>query len=165
MKPNILQIIKGTPYWVWVLLAYLLLVGIENLKDRKVSLFRLAIMPSVFIIWSLFSLYSKTTFSLVVYPFSWIAGTSLGFLFIKKLNIRVDRSSKLVSVPGSIVPILLSCSFFLIKYSLGVTYALNPLFRFNMLMTGLDAGLSGIFSGFSFGRFLKIFHEYRKVLS
>lgn len=160
-----LQIIKGTPYWVWLLLVYLIFVGIEALKDRKVTLFRLAIMPMIFIIWSLLSLYNKTIFALVVYPVNWVAGAILGFLFMQKLNIKVDKTSRLISVPGSMVPIILSCSFFLVKYFLGVAYALNPILKINIVVTGFDAGLSGIFSGFSFGRFLKILHEYRNALS
>lgn len=163
--PNVLQIIKGTPYWAWLLLIYLIFVGIEALKDRKVTLFRLAIMPMIFIIWSVFSLYSKTYFALIVYPVAWVVGISLGFLFMQKLNVKVDKASGFIALPGSKVPIILSCSFFLMKYSLGVAYALNPLFKISSVVTGFDAGLSGIFSGFSLSRFLKILHEYRNALS
>lgn len=164
MTITIGEIIKGTPYWAWLFLAYFIYVGIQALKERVVSIFRLSLMPILFILWSIFSLYSKTTFSLILYPFIWIIGMIFGRIFMDKFAITIDKHSKLIRLPGSIIPLILSSSFFFIKYCLGVSYALYPEFSANLLVTGFDAIASGLFSGFSFGRFSQIAERYYKEI-
>lgn len=158
----LLQIITGTPYWVWLLLLYLIFVGIDALKDSVLSLSRLAIMPLIFLLWSLFSLLGKAWIVLGVYPVAWAVGSGLGYLFMHKLAIKVDRTTRLIFIPGTAVTLLLSLGFFLLKYILGATYALHPLMKENLYVVSFDAALSGLFAGFSFGRFLKIVQEYRR---
>ncbi len=53
----VLQIVANTPIWVWVLLAYLLFIGIRALRPSTAPLWRIAILPMVFFVWGLASLY------------------------------------------------------------------------------------------------------------
>jgi hypothetical protein len=39
------QIVTNTPVWVWVLLAYLLFIGVRALRPATTPLWRIAIMP------------------------------------------------------------------------------------------------------------------------
>ena len=43
----IIHTIIGTPWWVWIILVYLLFVGIKALKPRIVYLPKLFIIPAV----------------------------------------------------------------------------------------------------------------------
>jgi hypothetical protein len=46
-------IVRGTPLWVWLLLAYLLSRGLKALKGGTTPLSKLAIVPVVFAVWGL----------------------------------------------------------------------------------------------------------------
>lgn len=164
MCSMLFAIVSNTPYWVWILLVYLIITGMEALHTRTVSLYRLAIMPTIFIIWSIVSLYSKTVYGLVMYPLAWAFGVYIGMWATKRLVIKAAPEPDHIIMPGSVYPLLLSCGFFLAKYMLGVTYALCPLAKTSILVTGLDAIVSGLFSGFSFGRFYSIVHKYYKIM-
>ena len=162
--PNLLQIISGTPFWVWIVFAYILFVGINALRKRIVPVYRFAIMPIIFVVWSIVSLYDKTTFSLIMWSLFYGIGITLGYYMMRRLNISINKETYLVHIPGSVIPLIISCSFFLVKYCLGVSYALNPILKFNVIIAGFDGVLSGIFSGISTGRFLKILHKYYTTL-
>ena len=59
----VLQIVVNTPPWVWVLLAFLLFLGIRALQPSTAPLWRIAILPTVFCVWGvsgLFSLHKPT---------------------------------------------------------------------------------------------------------
>ena len=161
--PSLLKILLGTPYWVWVLFIYLIFVGVHALNNRTVSLFRLGIMPIVFIAWSLSSLYSKTALPLTVWILFCCMGIFVGYYMMSRLNISIDKNTKLINLPGSFISLILSCVFFLIKYCLGVSYALDPDLQANVVIIGLGAALSGAISGISLGRFFNILHKYRAV--
>ena len=49
----LLQIIKGTPLWVWALLAALLWLGFRQTRTRVVGSRRAALLPGIFVILSL----------------------------------------------------------------------------------------------------------------
>jgi len=159
---SVMHIIKGTPYWVWLVLVYLLVIGMESLKKRKVYLWRLAILPIVFIAWSLYSLKGRMIFALVLCSCAWFIGILFGRRFVKNLGIKIDPRTREIVIPGSVVPLLISLGFFMIKYGFGVSYALNPALKASIIFVGCDAVASGIFSGFSFGRFLQILRKYRE---
>lgn len=60
------------------------------------------------------------------------------------------------------MPLLLALSFFVIKYTLGFTYAVYPSMRSNLLLLSFDLITSGIISGISLGRFLNVAYKYKK---
>ena len=159
--PSPLQIITGTPYWVWVLFAYLLLIGVRALKKRRAPLYRFGIMPAIFILWSLSSLFSKPTSLTVIWAALVLMGSLTSYHLASRLRITADKTSGLIEIPGSIIPLVLSCSFFSIKYILGVSFALDPLLKTNLLISGFDAAVSGLISGISVGRFFRILSRYR----
>lgn len=44
-----LDLLKGTPIWVWILFAYLIFIGVKSLKTRSVFIPKLFIVPLVLI--------------------------------------------------------------------------------------------------------------------
>jgi Family of unknown function (DUF6622) len=134
--------------------VYLVIVGFQASRQRWVSLYRLPIMPLIFIIWSLYSKQALHLDALAIWFCFCIIATASGFYMTKKLSINVDSTNKLVQLPGSWFPLLLSMIFFAIKYGLGVTYALDPFARESFYLLGFDLSISGIVSGLSLGRLL-----------
>ena len=54
----LLQILKGTPTWVFVLFAGLLVLGILQSRPRRLNIGQIALLPAAFIAFSLFGVIS-----------------------------------------------------------------------------------------------------------
>jgi uncharacterized protein DUF6622 len=152
----ILDIISSTPIWVWVILGYLLVVGSMATRPMTVSLLKLGIMPSIFIWWSFYSLYLKCTVCwplfilwVVVFTISMLIGQQI----TRSTNFTFDTNTRLFHIPGSWFPLLLSCSFFAVKYAMGATYALMPEMRTNLALMSFDVAVSALIAGLAWGRF------------
>jgi len=48
---EILLIVRHTPVWVFAVLAVLVFFGVQALQQRTVPVWRLVIIPAVFIVW------------------------------------------------------------------------------------------------------------------
>lgn len=161
---NLIDIIFDTPWWVWVLFVYLLIVGIKATKTQVIPLWRVALMPSVFLLWSLYSLLYRCAacpLFIAVWILGLIPGLAAGSIFSSRIDHWVD-SQKLVHLQGTIVPLALSMIFFLLKYALGVMYALNPALSANVVMVKIDTLTSSLITGLFVGQFLDIVQKYRK---
>lgn len=165
---NFFDLISGTPVWVWVIFVYLIIVGVNSFRSRTVSLGKLAIMPTLFMLWSLYSLYVKCAscyYFLIIWTACAVFGVIVGGRIIQRLRVSIDKHTKLIHMPGSCIPLMLAISFFVLKYTLGVMYALDPLMRHNMLLLGFDTVISGLIAGISLGRFVAIYKTYKQVVS
>jgi hypothetical protein len=160
---NIIDIIKGTPFWVWIILGYLVFQGIRATKPSVLSAWQLTIMPLLFIIWSLYSLCSKCAefnFFLGFWFIAFCVGIFIGYKIMQKVSFKIDAKTKLIHLPGSIIPLCLSMVFFLTKYGLGVTYSLNPIMRGDLYLMSFDLLISGLVAGLSAGRMFIILKSY-----
>ena len=159
---NIIDIVLGTPYQVWIMLSYLLWVGIQAIKPSTVPLWRMSIIPLIFLAWSLSSIYSRCIACTQLIGF-WIASITIGALLgrylMSRLDSRIDAAG-IIHLPGSSSTLILSMIFFLVKYGLGVTYALNPMMRSDLMVQAFDVMVSGLISGIFIGRFGYIVYRY-----
>ncbi len=168
MIMNIVSILQETPIWVWVLLSYLFITGIQASRPSNVSIWRLSIMPTIFMVWSLYGLYKKCFWCLqpfVVWCGSLVGGLLIGYYLSRKHGIRVDGDTALIHMPGSFVPLILALMFFAVKYTLGVHCALNPLMKESTLLLTIDTLMTGLISGISAGRFAYIVRVYRSSMA
>lgn len=88
-----------------------------------------------------------------------IFGVLIGYQIALRLKFEID-SKKLIHASGTIIPLSLSMLFFVLKYTLGATYALYPIMRENMLLISVDLVLSGLISGIFLGRFICVLRKY-----
>ncbi len=128
---NLITIFQGTPYWVWGVFTYLLIIGIRATKPHTAYLARLGIVPAIFILWSIFSINSKYGLSLQTVGICclfWLLSlvTVIMLYTIYKPALSIDKKSLIVTMQGSYLPLTLSLVFFSVKYILGATYAINP---------------------------------------
>ena len=164
---NFLDIILGTPWWVWILFGYLLIVGIKATKPNILPLWRIAVMPLIFVIWSIYSIYYKCIYCPKFFGIWFVAlifGILIGHLISMRLKSNID-SEKLIHMPGSLIPLLLSMMFFVLKYGLGVTYSLYPVMKGDLILLNFDLLLSGLISGIFCGRFSCVLYKYIKVIN
>lgn len=160
---NIVDILTGTPVWVWVVLFFILHTGMDAVKPSTVSIWQLSVMPLIFIAWSIYSIYYRCA-GCPQYWLMWIIpgmiGVVVGYKIAQTVSFRV-LSNNFLHLEGSIQPLLLSLGFFAIKYSLGVIYAVNPALYKEFALMNMDVIASGLIAGISLGRFTYFYHQVK----
>lgn len=162
----VLQILVNTPPWVWVLLAFLLFLGIKALRPSTAPLWRIAILPAIFCIWGLyglFKLHSPTPERIVPWLAAIAVGVAIG-MFVSTLRpIRADKVRHLVRVSGGPLTLLLILGIFASKYVFGILHGMAPA-RFAETRYWLtELLLSGTLTGMLVGRFVGLWRQYRAV--
>lgn len=160
---SVMRILNGFPWWVWALLAYIVLRGLKAAKERVVSVNTLFYLPILFIAFSLYSLHSR--YALSPFPYLiWAASVAL-FSFgtvklLTSLQIAVDKKKMLLHLPGTWSTLLLMLTVFLVKTSLGVLSAVHPEWKDSFAYQAVDLAFSGLVSGYSLGRALAFWGKF-----
>lgn len=152
---------RGTPWWVWPLLAWLIYRGIKALHPRVTSLRTLFIAPFVFLFLALQSLTTNT----ILYPyFLWfgilIIGSFLGWWIAHNYRVSADKKQRLLKLPGSPVTLIITLLFFSMKYYVGYTTATNPELAQSLIFVSFKYLVSGTSCGILLGRSLTYFYHY-----
>ena len=146
--PPAANILAGTPWWAYAILALLIYTGLQATKPRSVSVQRLLVVPLVFSAWGIVSLLLMPVFS----PgpaITWFATAGLGAVWAVKSwgrsRIKLDRASGRVDLPASWVPLMRNLAIFAAKYAVAVRAAINLEARgylapWDMAISGLSAG-------------------------
>ncbi len=156
----ILEILLGTPAWVYLLFALLLWLGVSQMRTRAVTLRRIWRTPLVFIIWGLFGLVMRNTGTLAsLLP--WLIAAAVGVLAgsARRNTLVIDHARGLVIRPGSILPLLRNLGVFVAHYALNVAAAFDP--GQHGIMQA-DMAVSGLFAGWFVGWLLRFFQHYRE---
>lgn len=136
-----IEILRGTPVWVFVVLAWLLWNGMAQLRDREIAIRRLWIMPVVFIVLGLVGLMRSDA------ALMWLlAGLiAMPFGFYVNARQRIDRARGRVWQAASIIPLLRNLLLFGAHYALQVAAAIQPaqharIMNWDVFVSGLGAG-------------------------
>ena len=165
--PNLLIILRNSPWWVYVLLALLIWLGLQSLRPRTVPVWRLTIVPVVFIGWGIASIFvqSKTPVLLIA---DWLVASTIGvivaWISTRRIDVRIDRAHRSVTLPGSVRPLIRNILIFLVKYAIGVAMALLP--RRREELTIVNIGISGAMAGYFLGwlgRFMLVYRREPEV--
>jgi hypothetical protein len=115
----ILRIVQKTPFWVLALLAIPVVLGIHALKARTISVWRLLIVPAVFILVGVISVLLKAT-AFPILVLDWLItgaiGAAIAWLTAGLDGVVIDRLGRTVRMPGSPVPLVRNLSIFIAKY-------------------------------------------------
>jgi hypothetical protein len=154
-------IITHTPLWAWAILAYLIWQGLQATKPRSTSIWRLMIVPAVFIVMGLSRIALRPgdgTWPLL----AWLAGAvvflPLGLLRRQTL-LAVDRANMRVTRPGSKTPLIRNLVVFLLQYAVAVTSALDP--HSGAALVG--RAISGASAGYFVGWIVGLLRQYRSA--
>lgn len=143
------------PMWPFVLLVFLLLLGLSFSRDRLVSRRAVAIVPIVMVLMSLGSL--RSAFGLVpLTAGAWLAGLTAATLATVAgkwpRGVTWDEGSGRLRVPGSWVPLVLFVAIFATRFVVGTVQGMHlPLGTDPQFAAGM-ALLYGTFSGVFLGR-------------
>ncbi len=134
-EPRMLvTIVQRTPFWVWVVLAALIALGISQCFPRSASLRRVLSMPIAmtgFSGWGVYSAFGGAN-DVVEILAIWLA-TGLVFPVLSlwlyptaPAGARYHATSQRFHLPGSGWSLLLIVGIFMVKYVVGVELALQP---------------------------------------
>lgn len=125
----IIEILKHTPSWVFGLFFVLLGLGISRARACVVPLARAIAVPIVMIVLSLsgvITAFHGSSTGLV----AWMGAVGLTVGVSQRLGYTrgavFDPVTRLLSIPGSWLPLLLMMGIFFIKYGVAITLARNP---------------------------------------
>lgn len=111
----LIEILKRTPSWVFVLFFVLLAFGFYQSKDRVVNRNKVTILPTTMLVLSFYgvlSAFGSTPFALS----SWLAGVaitaSLGLKFANPSGVSFATETRSFSIPGSWLPLALMMAIF-----------------------------------------------------
>jgi hypothetical protein len=160
----ILNTLANTPWWAFALFAVVTWFGIRGLRPRTVPLWRLLITPAIFIGWGLVSLVRQSVSSPVLIA-DWSAAAAIGAIAAwaasRLGDVGIDRTRRLVSLPGSAFPLIRNFLIFSARYGLGVATAIAPAARADIAIWNI--AVSGASAGYFLGWLARLAWAYRRA--
>ncbi len=145
----VLTVLTHTPFWVWLLLAVLIALGLRQRHPRTITRTRVLLLPLLVIVASLVGLARGSSHPLVALAAWWGAFGAVvvgGHAALAIDGASCDEATGRIAVPGSMVPMLTILVLFLAKYVAAVCAALQP----DMAGSpGVVATLSALYGGCS----------------
>jgi hypothetical protein len=160
----VLAILRNTPWFIYVLFAVVLALGVQALRSRVISVWRLLVAPAVFIGWGLTSLAIQSVSSpilIVVWLVAAAIGAAIAWTTTHLRGVRIDRARQLVSLPGATLPLIRNLLIFSAKYGLGVAIALAPAWHADLAIC--DLAVSGASAGYFLGWLARFLSAYRST--
>jgi hypothetical protein len=125
----VVEIFEKTPFWVWMLFGFLVVLGYLQTKERILPLARALIVPLMMFLFSLQGVVSL--FGLGFAVVAWVLGLALSSKMALGCqvmqNITYQPQKKLFTVQGSWVWFWLIMGIFWLKYLLNVVSIISPL--------------------------------------
>jgi hypothetical protein len=148
-----IRILANTPPWVFALLAYLIWQGRQALRSRTQPIWRMLIVPLVFLLMGLLRLVTARGNGLEP-VLAWLVAALLfawlGFSRKPRL-LAVDRTSGTVTGPGSAIPLVRNITVFVLQYAIAVATAmkLEPHAAVAIIGHAVSGASAGYFSGWT----------------
>ena len=153
-----LDLLKGTPSWVYILLFFLIYKGIKAIHGSTKRLTKLLILPAVFLVLSLHKVTDPYYYILFL-----ILGLIVGWMLYRNIKIRADKVKHLIALPGSVLPLILILIAFAKGYYFGYESAVHPEYLKQHWFTLLTLITSGFFSGIFIGRAAVFLYKYKNA--
>ncbi|MET0519624.1 MAG: DUF6622 family protein [Burkholderiaceae bacterium] len=125
----LLTVLGHIPRWVWAILAFIVVMGLIQSRDRLMGRGRLMVLP---LAWTAFGAWGvEQAFGLHTLPLlAWGAGLLIGLALLRRAGgpagARFDGDSGRFFVPGSWLPLALMLAIFVAKFALGMSLAFQP---------------------------------------
>lgn len=150
-----LDILQGTPLWVYAVYLWICYYGIKACLGGRENRRALIILPVVLVVWSLTSL-TPSILSSSAWVGGALMGSLLGMLLFNAEGARLDADGDTLVLPGTWKTLLISQLFFAVKYCFGYQQAVHPLFLSTPAMLVAVGGVSGFTVGLFCGRALRL---------
>lgn len=143
--PTVLEIVAGTPVWVWPVLALLLWRGWSATRDRTAAAWQVWLMPAVFVAFALARLVESGFASMTVLGL--VAGGALGVPVGAAIGRRfpIRRMAEGLRLHGEWLTLAFIVLVFAGRYVDGVTKSIAPAMAGGASYQFAMAALSGFF--------------------
>jgi len=146
--------LTGAPWWAYILLIYLISIGVKSTKARTISVQRLILLPLVFVALALYGLYGKVQLGFVSLIPVWIlflgVGAYLGVKEVRAWRLSHDHRKGEITIPGNYSTLVLIVLVFVLKFFWGYMYATRTEISYGMYFA--DTLTSALVTGFFVGR-------------
>ncbi len=149
------EVVRHTPPWVFLLLAYIVWMGVRGLGERTLPLVRVAIVPVVFILMGVSGALARRQPWAVAVP-AWTIGALVGAVpgaLTSPRHIVYDRLARRVRFRGSPFPLIRNLVVFSSQYVLAVVAARGGAAGVAVWAIAVSGVSAGYFIGWS-GAFL-----------
>ena len=156
------QILVRTPFYVWILLAFLIYRGWLASRDREMPLINIFVIPAVMLGLSMSELLNR--FGPHPVPLlCWGIGLLVGTAVAARLAapVSANRAKGTISQQGSWVPLVTMLMVFVVKYAAAVTFAVKPALAASAAAVLPIAMLFGLMNGALAGRVLPALQAWR----
>lgn len=153
--PTAAAIVSHVPSYVWAILAFIVVMGLLQRRDQRVSRARLVLLPAV---WAIFGAWGvESSFGMNALPLAaWSVGLTGGLLLVKRTGwpggARHETETQRFFVPGSWLPMALMLTIFVAKFALGMSLALQPALAREPHIALAFSALFGLLGGLFLGR-------------
>jgi hypothetical protein len=162
------QFLINTPWWVYLIFAYLIYRGIMASQPRVISFSRALLLPVIIFALGAHTLLTITTWNaalLINWSITFIIGVAIGWATTKLGQFRVDRDNGLIEVPGSWFTIIIIFIIFACKYYIGYVTAVSPDIAQQTSSLHIIFAISGITMGLLIGRVIHYIYCYKTYQS
>ena len=160
----IFEIIKGTPWWAWVSIAYAIYRGTKALKTRVISIAKIFIIPVIFISITGYSVILGKQANMIMFS-AWavplLIGSIISWFAFQNIKIKVDRKHGLIEVPGTVSTLILIVLIIGVKYYLGYSIAITSDLQQKLIFSVCNLIISGFLSGMFTGKSILLFSKYK----
>lgn len=167
MRIFLLECVKRTPFYVWVILVLLIMRGLNALRDCELSLPRMLIFPAVFVVWGLEEVVQGFGFpgiSILVYTAFAVTGLPAGYALYGRFR-HIYQKGGVLYRTGTHITMLVMMANFIVKYGLNVVMSINPGIRQSMGFNLFYALMCGFLVGLSIGGVLQAYRAVRQLPS
>ena len=151
----IIEMIKGTPLWVFIIFAYLIWVGLKDTKPQTNALPIFFIAPIILIALNILQIGKDESLCYSGYV---IIGAMVGVALTWHSNFVIHKHNASISTPGTWQTLLLFMSIFAVRYYFGYQKAISPTFKADL--NELESAASGIIAGIFLGKALLYTFKY-----
>lgn len=161
MGEFVYQVIKNTPVWVWAILATLVALGVRQLRERTVKRYTVLIAPAVFMVIGIIG-GGRGGLGFAVWAIAFLVVAAFTHFVLRPTSgARYEADGDRIVTPGSVIPMLLMLSIFVLNYAINVALAIHPEHRAELAWQIGPALIMGVLSGAFAGRAATLFRMNR----
>lgn len=138
---------------------------VKSIKTHIVPLQKLFILPLIFSVLSISSFVTDLTpsgLSMGAWIVTSLIGAFIGWDFVKRLEIKVDKKQHLIEIQGTWSPLAIMLIIFASKYYFGYQLAVKPFLSEDVTFQLGMVSISGFCVGLLLGRLLCFLNRFRR---
>ena len=149
------EILTHTPWWVWVLLVYLVYCGVRLLSPNEISPHGMLLMPCIFLLWGVYGIFHKYSMpwtALLIFTGASLVGLFFGAVIAMRWRpVTFNKMTGMIQRPGSAMPLILILINFSCLYVLNVYAGYHPDSFTKMKFVAIYCIISGVANGLFWG--------------